>query len=703
MSNTMIRMYLGSLVALFFITLFFLPSAFARTAQGSTVGELEIQHANGKTANALLVNTAITGNISGMVASIQVAQTFNNDSPDWVNGRYVFPLPEDAAVDSLTIIIGERIIKGVIKEKLQAQKVFEQAKQEGKKAGLLEQHRPNLFSISLANIAPNETIVTQLTYIDKVHYEDAQFSLRLPTTLTPRYIPGIPVDLALEDNHVAINSSTGWANNTTAVKDASSITPPQMHLAKTSLVENSSTESRLKASKASNQFSLELRLNAGLTLDSITSSSHPIKTDYPNNNETVISLSNRNEPMDRDLLLHWQPTIGNAPTAALFQQQHDNANYAMLMVMPPSPNINNALPRDVTFIIDSSGSMAGTSIRQAKQSLHEALAYLSVNDRFNIIDFDSSFTPLFKHSTFATLNNLQQAHSMIDSLNADGGTEMLGALDFALNSKADEQYLRQVIFITDGSIGNETQLFQLINQKLGNARLFTVGIGSAPNSYFMSKAAKFGRGSYTYINNLNDVSNKMASLFKKINRPLLRDLKVNWQQTVEQYPARIPDLYAGEPLILLVKSDKPIQQLNVSGHLLDNAWQQSMTGHNTSQSTDNLDALWARQKVASLMDQLVIQDKPAEELKTQIINLGIKHHLVTKFTSFIAVEQKPSKPLNTAGKDKNVANLMPKGNTMPAPQTATPATLLALLGCLLLVLSRFTNSRRLMGKTSCPS
>lgn len=653
----------------------------------NSAGELEIKNNNGQTKTALLLDTAISGDVNGMLANITVKQTFKNDSDEWVNGRYVFPLPEGAAVDSLLIKIGERLIKGEIKEKETAKKTFEQAKRQGKKTGLLQQHRPNLFSMAIANIAPHENIVATITFIDRVRYQNDTFSLRLPTTLTPRYIPNAPIVLSheqrqqlaqtlqtelRENSNVEISTSNGWAANTARVPDANAITPPQVHS---------------NADQTSHRFSLDLVIKSGLNLEQVISSSHPISY-HDNGAEVSVALSNGHELMNSDLVLEWTPIIGTAPKAAMFQQVLNNDYFSMVMITPPAVSATVSLPRDVTFIIDSSGSMAGQSMTQAKQALRDALAYLNTNDRFNIVDFDSQYRPLYSQSQPVSYDHLEQAKSMINDLVADGGTEMVGALKFALNSHSGDAYLKQIIFITDGSIGNESELFKLINSHLNKARLFTVGIGSAPNSYFMNKAAKFGRGTYTFINDVSKVQTSMAELFAKITKPVLRDVQIDWPIGVEQYPNKIPDLYAGEPINIMVRSAKPISSVTVKGTMLNTPWTQSLViKPNQKSHADNLDTVWARQKVAKLMDQYHTGEQTQEQIKPEIIKLGIDHHILTKYTAFVAVETTPSKPQQHDAKHKHVTNLMPKGSAMRAPNTATSATLLNLLGFLFLLFS----------------
>lgn len=662
----------------------------------TTVGELTLKSTNDSTINAPLLSTDIDVEVNGLISTIIIEQRFQNTTTDWVNGRYVFPLPENGAVDGMTMQIGDRVIKGEIKEKTAAKKIFIEAKKAGKKASLLQQHRPNLFSMAVANIPPNGEVITKIRLIDLVRYDQQQFSLRIPTTITPRYIPGNPIELNIEETQdVEINTHTGWGVNTNIVPDATAITPPQKH---TQSIETTS------------RFSLQLNLNAGVDLERIFSQSHEIAIDQDNDNsKAIIQLKNNTEAMNSDFVIHWSPVKSYAPTAALFQQIVGGDQYLMAMLLPPTANVDISLAKEITFIIDSSGSMAGQSMISAKESLLAALQQLSSTDKFNIIDFDSNYQLLFNQPQIVNNSNISKAMHMIQRISADGGTEMYRPLEYALNTSTDEQYLKQIVFITDGSVGNEQELFKLISDKLGSARLFTVGIGSAPNSHFMNRAAKFGKGTFTYIANLNDSTEKMNALFKRINRPVARDIQIAFQSNdlrnkkkelkkidakkassvqVEQFPQNIPDLYANEPIIILTKSNDSIQSIEISGNLLGNAWKRAINiNRKELHNVDNIDALWARKKVSHLMDELYAGKLNEENVKPTIIELGIKHHLMTKFTSFVAVEKKPSKPKGTISKNKNIANLMPKGSVMPAPQTATAASLYGLIGIMLLLLA----------------
>jgi Ca-activated chloride channel family protein len=655
----------------------FISSAFA-VNENDTAPQLLFENEQGAQP-ALLMNSHLSGEVNGLVVSMTLKQVFENASDGWVNARYVFPLPDGAVIDSLTLINEDRILQGVVKEKQEAKRVYEQAKKAGKKAGLLEQNRSNLFVMSMANIAPNSTIQAEITWVQKVDYEGGVFSLSLPTTLTPRYIPGESLQLSLDDLVESELQTTttiqqGWAVNTDQVPDASEITPPQ--------VTSPTTEN-------AHRITLDLAINAGLSLDKISSISHEIAVVQQEESHQV-SFKNNDALMDRDVVLQWQASAHALPKAAIFTEQTEGAYYNLIMVNPPVKNIVSTLPKDVTFIIDTSGSMAGGSMEQAKSGLLQALNLLSNKDRFNIIEFDSNATQLYNDSQTVDDATLRKARRFVNALNADGGTEMMSALELAFSQKDHGAYLRQIIFITDGSVGNEKALFSYINQKLGKSRLFTVGIGSAPNTHFMHGAAMYGKGSSTQISNLSEVNSKMTRLFEKLSYPVMRDIKVEWpdELTIESYPNNIPDLYVAEPLMLIARSDKPVPEVSVTGNIAGQKWQQQLViKDGTAGNADNINKIWAFDKVNNLVEKSVLFGESVEKYKDDIVKIGIENQIVTQFTSFVAVEEKISKPEHEIAKEKQVPNLMPSAKRIQAPSTATSATLQLMLGLLLILIA----------------
>jgi len=351
------------------------------------------------------------------------------------------------------------------------------------------------------------------------------------------------------------------------------------------------------------------------------------------------------------------------------------------MVVPPEQASDTTrLKREAIFIIDTSGSMSGGSIKQARDALKIALGTLKPTDTFNIIEFNDRPTKLFPTAQLASGSYLYDAIRFVDGLEADGGTEMAAALTAALENQPEQSrdLLRQVIFITDGSVGNEDALFKLINKNLGPSRLFTVGIGSAPNSYFMRKAAQFGRGTFTYIGSENEVQDKMARLFTQLETPVLRNIDIAWPGVAEAFPNPIPDLYHGQPLVITAKlntySGYRDKAVRISGTGTGGEWKKLIKLDEGANHT-GIATLWARDKIAMLNDQ-IINNGETDTLRDAIIDVALVHKLVSKYTSFVAVDKTPVRPVDAKLKGKNVPNARPSGQATQSfayPQTATPA------------------------------
>jgi len=638
-------------------------------------------------ATATTLNTDVRMDISGLVARVKVRQEFRNEGGEWVEGIYVFPLPDKAAVDRMRLHIGGRFIEGEIREKEQAKKEYEQARQNGKKASLVQQQRANLFTTSVANVAPGELVVVEIEYLEDLRYEDGRFSIRFPMTLTPRYIPG----QALPDKQ-----GNGWSADTDQVADASLITPPQV-------------------SRSSNhKISLTAHVNAGMPLEIIASRYHPVSVSEQGGHYTV-ALSDQKTIMDHDFELVWQPVPSAEPRAMAFAETIDGKPYHLLMVMPPNQEdaLPAQMPREAIFIVDTSGSMHGVSMSQAKRAVDLAIKALKPGDLFNVIEFDSYTTALYPHSMPASAGNVANALKFVQQLQADGGTEMRPALKLALGSPAQESHLRQIVFITDGSVGYEDQMFSMIEQSLGAARLFTVGIGSAPNSLFMRKAAEAGRGSYTYISALHEVSEKMEALFRKLEHPQVTDITMHWPSgvIVDSYPATVPDLYLGEPVSVKVQASNEFRrgdQVRITGNSVAGAWAADLVLDTPNQS-EGVGALWARARIGELLDQ-ERRGGDADEIRRGILETALAHHLVSKYTSLIAVDKTPVRPAGDPLSSEQVPNLMPYGQSTNAifgfPATATSAPAMRIMGAawllaafLFMVMLR-TGRRRSHGRRS---
>ncbi len=648
------------------------------------------------------LDTDVDLTVTGPIVRAVVKQRFYNPSDQWAEAIYLFPLPATAAVDQMRLRIGQRIIEGQIREREQAKKIYRAARREGKRASLVEQERPNLFTTSVANIPPGEQIVVEIEYQHRVERQGNQYSLRYPMTITPRYIPGQMFTEVGDDasgQPMSEPSGTGLVADTAVVPDASRITPPW----------GMQTENH-------NPTRIRVTLNPGFAIGQVDSLSHRVRTDAPTPSQYVINLDSSpdtgSDIANSDFVLHWRPEDSAVPQAAFFIEHlpgsADSETYGLLQVTPPTLVASKMrLPRDVVFVIDTSGSMGGESIRQAKQSLLWALDRLQPQDRFNIIEFNSVTTLLFDDVQLAVPGVLSRARTFVERLQARGGTEMLGAARAALCKTCDNaDRVRQIIFITDGAIGNEAQLFTSIRDNIGVTRLFTVGIGSAPNGYFMRRAAEFGRGTFTWIANASDVERSMAELYQKIEAPVLTDLELTLPSqgaNLEILPNPIPDLYAGEPLVAVmrIESASVPSHVNVQGRAGQVIWQERIDWNGqadgAAQTQTGIHLLWARKKIEQLTDlrnHSRVQTK-RDDLRDQVVQLALRHHLVSPFTSLVAVDVTPVRPTKHPLKTHNIPNNPPKGTRFGLPQTATPAAQQILSGLLLLTLAvlMFARSR----------
>jgi len=628
---------------------------------------------------ALHLGTEVDMTVKGLHAEVKVRQRFKNNTDGWVNATYTYPLAEDSAVNRLAMVVGGRIIEGEIQEKEKARATFERAKAAGQRTTLVEQQRPNLFRQQVANIGPGETIEIRIGYSQGIVYDSGEFRLRMPMTLTPRYIPGVSQEDLLESANLNLTAH-GWAMPTDAVPDAHLITPGQGHSGNGELI---------------NPIRLNLKLYAGFELASLNSATHQIQVtegaDYLQVNFSAGTVS-----MDRDFELRWIPAIGQEPVAALFHDHWRGDDYVQVLLMPPQRvHEQQVLAREMLLIIDVSGSMSGTSIVQARESAQQALDKLSPTDRFNIIVFSNDATQLFEHAVAASPTRLATARKYVSGLQANGGTEMLPALKRTFAHTPVDSHLQQVVFVTDGSVGNEAQLLAHIQRHIGSARLFTVAIGSAPNRYFLRRAAEIGRGSLTEIADVSQVKQRMNTLLEKLEKPLVTDIQLDWPQPVQRFPRQVPDLYWGEPLLVSAKLPpwpmRASAQLSISGKSAGKSWVRDIPLDFTRTTTTNTAApllaqRFAREKITFIENQHY-GNANSDKARAEILPLALEYQLMSRFTSLVAVDKTPARPEDENASDHSINNAMPAGSSIraPYPQTATGLYQHLLLGALALL------------------
>ncbi|MEH6526662.1 MAG: marine proteobacterial sortase target protein [Sneathiella sp.] len=602
---------------------------------------------------AEILSTEISSVVTGFIVRTTVRQQFRNSSTDWMEGMYQFPLPDDAAVDEMVLIIGERRIVSEIQEKKQALKTYQKAAIAGKKAALLSQQRPNMFSTSVANIEPGGDIVVELSFQSLAAQDGVNFSWRMPQAITPRY-----------------NSPSA----ATYIQDAN-VTASDSHYDRRG--DRNPTSFRILMQKAD-------------ALSALESPSHDIDLSEGDDRARVIKLANGALPADKDFVLHWQYAQGDEASTVVFFEDGEDARYILGMVLPPKAATEvSSAPRDITFVIDVSGSMHGLSMEQARKALTKGLELLGPKDRFDIIAFNDKTWRLFGQSRAVTAANLAQAYQFIGGLQADRGTEMYPALSAALLDVQSEDYLRQIMFLTDGAVSNEQRMFDLVKKTVGPARLFTVGLGSAPNGWFMRKAAEQGRGVHLQVSNLANTQSELESLFYDMSAPTLQNIELQLSESSDFYPRQIPDLFGQRPLTFVARHDQSAAPIRIAAvgpqgqpWSYDFEMSEASTGSGISK-------LWAGRKIESLTDARA-RGMSADLVREAVLDVSLTHGVLSEFTSFVAVDQTPVRVRQDFLKKVQLKGNLPQGTSWEkfyGPKTASPMIWQLTSGLVLLMLA----------------
>jgi len=618
-----------------FLTLFLLAGQGASLAQDFDPEQARLWLDTGQERlSTMAMVTDIDIEVTGMLAYTVVRQQFLNDSAHWAEGRYVFPLPDDVAVESLRVVVGNRMIEGEIQERHQARMTYETARAEGRIASLVEQERANLFSTSIANIAPGEVLEVQIGFRQRVQYAHGEFRLRFPLSIAPPYVPGDPRPAELGSTR----DGGGQAENTNQVPDASRITPELAG-----------------PLESTNPVSLRVALNAGIPLAMLESSHHLIDKRYDRGTWNVL-VDGPNANPHKDFELVWQPVVREHVESVMFLQRLGDQDHALLMLTPPEQFTASRTQREVTLIIDTSGSMQGESIEQAREALLFALDSLSSQDRFNLIEFNTSATALFPSPVDATAANLREARGFVSRLRADGGTEMLQPLNLAMQQVMTPGYLQQIVFVTDGQVGNTAEIIDQVREKIGESRLFTVGIGHGVNSQFLTDLARFGRGSDVLIADLWQVQIRMSDLVAQLTSPVLHNIELHWPNDVEFLPGQIPDLYTGQPLLVAARGHRLRGDLLVTGLSDGQAWQQVIPLE-TFQTAPGVAAYWGRQAIQRELDRAG-HGISHDEARQRVIDLAIEYQLLSPYTSLVAIDKTPERSRDAALRRQDVPSFL---------------------------------------------
>ena len=579
------------------------------------VGGLYVQTPDRQQQAFTLTNTDVKGQISGNISRVEVTQTFQNPYDKPLEAIYVFPLPDQAAVDDMEIKIGDRVIKGEIKKREEAKEIYDRARKEGRTAGLLEQERDNIFTQSLANIKPGEQIKVTIRYTESLKFEQGDYEFVFPMVVGPRYIPGQAIDAK---------------GNTIQVPDASRINPPVLR----------------PETRSGNDITVSLQIDAGVPVRNLYSTSHRI--DVHNNSETVqLKLATGDNIPNKDLIVRYKVSGDRTEPTILTTNTDQGSHFATYLIPAIAYRSDQIVPKDVVFLMDTSGSQSGDPIIKSRELMRRFINGLNPNDTFTIIDFSNTTRQLSSYPLQNNATNRQKAMNYIDKVDANGGTELMNGINAVTKfPTASDGRIRSVVLITDGYIGNDNEVIAAVqkNLKPGN-RLYSFGVGSSVNRYLLERVAEMGRGTVRVVRQDEPTQEVAEKFFRQINNPVLTNIQVKWEgdgAAPEIYPSNAPDLFAEQPLVLFgKKGDRANGKLKITGL--------AAGGERYEQTLDvNFDAvnsnrggnlgiaqLWGRARIKDLMNQMFGGE--VKSLVDAVTQTALNYRLLSQYTAFVAV------------------------------------------------------------------
>ncbi|HAG84995.1 MAG TPA: trypsin [Cyanobacteria bacterium UBA12227] len=597
-------------------------------------GGLYVQSAEGTQLIFPLKHTAVQAKIAGNLSRVEVTQTFENPFTKPLEAVYVFPLPDEAAVDDMEIKIGDRTIKGNIKKREEALAIYEQAKQQGRTAGLLEQERDNVFTQSLANIKPGEQIDVTIRYTDSLNYEGGNYEFVFPMVVGPRFIPGTSID----------NSG-----DTDEVPDASRITPPIMP----------------ERMRSGHDISVTVEIDAGVAIRDIRSPSHQLKIECEGQIVRV-KLGSKDTIPNKDLILRYQIAGNNTQATVLTQADERGGHFALYFIPALQYHTDEIVAKDVVFLMDTSGSQHGDPLFKCQELMRRFINGLNPNDTFTIIDFSDTTQQLSSAPLPNTLENRVKAITYINHLQANGGTYLLNGIRAVMNFPAPAAgRLRSIVLLTDGYIGNENEILAEVQRELkpGN-RLYSFGVGSSVNRFLLNRIAEVGRGTSRIIRHDEPTEEVAEKFFRQINNPVLTNIQINWEGTGENpviYPSIAPDLFAEQPLVLFGrKQDRTAGKVQITG-MAAGGHQYKQTFNLNFEETGNpaIAQLWGRMRIKDLMNQMFgYETKAGVEAVT---DTALTYQLLSQYTAFVAVSDDVRVEPGSESVSMNVPVEMPEG------------------------------------------
>jgi len=685
-----------------FLSLFCLCQAFAvallpmrgvaaPTPDDSLGGRMQAE-LDGRTVSFPVLKTDIDADVQGDLATVTVTQTFANPSDRPVHARYLFPLNQDAAVYAMTLRVGDELVRARIQEAAEAKATFAAAKQEGKSAALLEQHRPNMFTQSVANLMPELPITVTVRYVQPVPKLDGAYELVIPTVVGPRFEPPRAEDagpVAPSDAGVFIDDG-GDAPAATGTwrLDALPAYPPVAGL-------------DIPAGIEPDRLSITVTLDGGVPVQVVSSPTHALDVTAPNERMRRISLAAGRVIDNKDFVLRYQ-LAGGATQAGLLAHADSRGGFFSLLLEPPAlPQADQIVRREMVFLLDTSGSMSGQPMAASKTFMVRALQDLRPTDSFRVLRFSDDTSELASAPLPATPANIRHGIAYVQGLYGSGGTMMTRGIARALGPPVEDGVLRMVVFLTDGYIGNEAEVLGLVNQLLNGARLFAFGVGSAVNRYLLDEIGRAGRGFTRYVDPVEDARAVAADLAERLRTPVLTDIRIDWGglDPTDVTPAPSPDLFAGDSVRVQGRYAKGgTYTIRVQGRTGDHQASLPLQitlplpgtadpvvglGDAIDPAGDNPVALtWARSAIKAQMRLLTLpQDRRPwaasdATIRQRVTQLGLDFSLVSRWTSFVAVTERLTNP-NPAG-TPTAAVPLPQVDGVSSLAYGDPATRVAL-------------------------
>jgi len=560
-----------------------------------------------------LKHTDVKGQISGYIATVDVTQQFHNPYDEKIEAVYVFPLPQNAAINEFIMVIGERRIRGIIRERKEAEEIYREARRQGYVASLLTQERPNIFTQKVANIEPGKNIDVNIKYFNTLAYVDGWYEFVFPMVVGPRFNP------------------PGYSDGVGAVARGKNGTSGQ----------KTEVQYLKPGERSGHDIAVTVDVDAGVKIEEVKCTNHVIKKSFTSPEKLSVKLSSLDSIPNKDFVLRYK-VAGKTVKTALVTHHDKRGGFFTLMLYPPeSLSYLKRAPMEMIFVLDCSGSMNGKPIAKSKQAVTRALRKLQPNDTFQVIRFSNNASQFGPDPVPATPDNIRKAIRYVENLHGSGGTMMIEGIKAALDFKHDPHRFRLVSFMTDGYIGNEVEILAAIHQRLGASRIFSFGVGSSVNRYLLDRMAKLGKGAVAYIG-LDDSAGEVVDLFyERISHPALTDVTIDWgnMQVTDMYPYHIRDLFVGRPVILTGRfKGNSKTTIRVTGKVGDLTQEIAIPVNldDSAATHQGIACVWARKKIETLANQATYDNNP--DLPEEIKQVALEYGLMSAYTAFIAVD-----------------------------------------------------------------